>query len=263
MHRFLSSALLSAALALGAASTANAQAAAAVEQSGRVFHVAVCPGPSMPGSARCHAHVVTDRAGNPIARNLTPNVTPSGYAPNDLRSAYQISGSGSASTTIAIVDAYGYNNAETDLGVYRSTFGLPACTTANGCFVKVNQNGVQGSYPRQNTGWAQETALDLDMASAMCPNCKIVLVEASSNSFTNLGTAENRAATLGAHVISNSYGGGESGSSNYELYYNHPGIAITVRSGDSGYGVHFPASSPHVSATGGTSLVHSSTIRGW
>jgi subtilase family serine protease len=216
------------------------------------------------GNARCHAHLVSDSRGNPIAQAATPNLTPSGLHPSDLLSAYGIpANSGSATTVVAIVDAYGYNNAEADLAVYRSTYGLPACTTANGCFKKVNQNGVQGSYPRQNTGWAQETALDLDMVSAMCPYCKIVLVEASSASFGNLAAAENTAASLGAHVISNSYGGGENGSQNYEGSYNHPGVAITVSTGDSGYGVQFPASSPHVTAVGGTHLVKSATARGW
>ncbi len=255
MQRLLSTALLSAAFAFGGLTAASAQALQAVEQSGRVFHVAVCPGPSMPGSARCHAHVVTDRAGNPIARNLTPNAVPSGYGPANLQSAYSIpAGAGSPSTTIAIVDAYGYNNAESDLAIYRAQFGLSACTTANGCFKKVNQAGVQGNYPRQNTGWAQETALDLDMASAICPGCKILLVEASSNSFANLAAAENTAASLGAHVISNSYGGGEGGSQAYEPAYNHPGVAVTVSTRDSGFGVQFPASSPHVTAVGGTHL---------
>src|SRR5207302_712240 len=115
------------------------------------------------------------------------------------------------------------------------------------------QNGVQGSYPQQNNGWAQETALDLDMASAMCPTCRIILVEANSATFGNLAAAENTAAAL-AHVVSNSYGGGETGSQPYESAYNHPGVAITVSSGDSGYGVQFPASSPHVTAVGGTSV---------
>jgi subtilase family serine protease len=189
--------------------------------------------------------------------------TPSGYGPSQLRSAYAVTGSGSSATTVAIVDAYGYSNAETDLGTYRSQFGLPACTTANGCFKKLNQNGVQGSYPANNTGWEQETALDLDMVSAMCPNCHILLVEATNSSYANLATAENTAASHGAHAISNSYGGGESGTSTYEASYNHAGIAITVSSGDSGYGVQFPASSPHVTAVGGTHLTTASNSRGW
>jgi subtilase family serine protease len=176
-----------------------------------------------------------------------------------------VTATGSSSTIVAIVDAYGYTNAESDLGVYRSQFGLPSCTTANGCFKKLNQNGVQGSYPAQNTGWAQESALDLDMASAMCPNCKIYLVEATSSSYPNLATAENTAAAQGAHAISNSYGGAESGTTTYEPSYNHPGIAITVSSGDDAYsaGPQFPATSPHVTAVGGTHLVTASNSRGW
>lgn len=259
MNRVLVGILFVALSAIGLAGSASAQ----VEISGRVYHRAVCPGPVSAGTARCHAHIVTDRSGNPIFKSATPNVTPSGYGPSPLRAAYGVTGTGSGSVTIAIVDAYGYANAESDLGVYRSQFGLPACTTANGCFKKVNQNGQQGNYPRQDTGWAQETALDLDMVSAMCPSCHILLVEASSATFSNLATAENTAAALGAHAISNSYGGGESGSQAYEPFYNHPGIAVTVSSGDSGYGVQFPASSPHVTAIGGTSLSPAANTRGW
>jgi subtilase family serine protease len=223
-----------------------------------VKHVAVCAAPTAPEMARCHAHVVVDDSGE-----VLPFVTPSGYTPANLRSAYKVAGTGSSSTLVAIVDAFGYPNAERDLAVYRSQFGLPACTTANGCFKKVNQNGVQGSYPPANKGWSQESALDLDMVSAMCPNCSIILVEANTNGFLDLALSVNTAAAMGAHVISNSYGGGESGSSTYEPYYNYPGVAVTVSSGDSGYGVQFPASSPHVTAVGGTSLVQASTARGW
>jgi subtilase family serine protease len=223
-----------------------------------VRHAAVCPGPAVAETARCHSRVVVDNANQPLA-----SLKPSGLSPTNLRSAYKVTASGSASTLIAIVDAYGYPNAESDLAVYRSQFALPPCTTANGCFKKVNQSGVSGNYPPTDTGWSQESALDLDMASAMCPGCSIVLVEATTNSFLNLALAVNQAFAMGAHVISNSYGGGESGSSTYEPYYNYAGIAVTVSSGDSGYGVQFPASSPHVTAVGGTSLVRSSTARGW
>jgi hypothetical protein len=180
-----------------------------------VKHVAVCAAPTAPEMARCHAHVVVDDSGE-----VLPFVTPSGYTPANLRSAYKVAGTGSSSTLVAIVDAFGYPNAERDLAVYRSQFGLPACTTANGCFKKVNQNGVQGSYPPANKGWSQESALDLDMVSAMCPNCSIILVEANTNGFLDLALSVNTAAAMGAHVISNSYGGGESGSSTYERYYN-------------------------------------------
>ena len=256
MRSVLSGGLLSAVILFGLGSGANAQP---VERSGNVYHKAVCGGVARL-NARCHAHVVTDRAGRLI---YDPQVPIGGYGPSDLRSAYEVTGTGSSGTIIAIVDAYGYRNAESDLGVYRSQFGLPACTTANGCFKKLNQNGQQGNYPAQNTGWAQESALDLDMASAMCPSCTIYLVEANSATYGNLAAAENTAAGLGVHAISNSYGGGESGSQNYESSYNHPGIAVTVSSGDSGYGVQFPASSPHVTAVGGTHLVTDGSSRGW
>jgi subtilase family serine protease len=223
-----------------------------------VRHSAVCADAGKAGVAHCHAHIVMLDANAPVAA-----ATPAGLGPTDLRSAYGITGSGNSNTVVAIVDAFGYPNAESDLATYRSQFGLPACTTANGCFRKVNQRGVQGSYPTTNVGWDQETALDLDMVSAMCPGCSILLVEADSASFQNLATAVKEAATLGAHAISNSYGGGESGSTSFESFYNYPGIAVTVSSGDSGFGVQFPASSPHVTAVGGTSLVRASNSRGW
>ncbi|MGN6818678.1 MAG: S53 family peptidase [Sphingomonas sp.] len=245
------------------ASLLQAQSAQGLLKSGNVYHAAVCPGPVGPETARCHARIVTDDKGKPIERDAGPNVTPSGLKPADLRAAYNITGQGSSTTTVAIVDAYGYTNAESDLATYRSTFGLPACTTGNGCFAKYNQAGVKGSYPRQNNGWAQETALDLDMVSAMCPGCKIILVEANSASFADLAAAVNTAASLGARVISNSYGGGESGSQAYESAYDHIGVAVTVSSGDNGYGVQFPASSPHVIAVGGTSLKRNTSARGW
>ena len=264
MSRIAWKALLAGAIALGLSSAASAQSLVGmVQRSGNVYHVPACPGPLPPGVARCHARVVSDIQGNPLVGPNAVAAPTRGYFPADLRSAYNVGLTGSTST-IVIVDAYGYDTAEADLAVYRSQFGLPACTTANGCFKKLNQSGVQGSYPQNNNGWAQETALDLDMASAMCPSCKIVLVEATSATFANLAAAENTAALVpGAHVISNSYGGGETGSTPYESAYNHPGIAITVSSGDSGYGIAFPASAPHVIATGGTHLTRVTGGRGW
>jgi subtilase family serine protease len=226
--------------------------------------IPVCPGPAALGDARCHSHVVTDERGNPHAFSSYT----SGLAPADLQAAYGVLFSGTSTTltdgpTIAIVDAYDNPNAEADLGVYRTTFGLPPCTTANGCFKKINQRG--GSKPpRGNSGWGLEIALDVQMASAICPTCRILLVEADSNSFKNLMAAVNQAASQGAVAISNSYGASEfSGETSYEGAYNHPGAAITVSSGDSGYGVEFPAASRYVTAVGGTTLQRSPSPRGW
>jgi subtilase family serine protease len=250
------------ALACGALAGTVASADQPLERSGNVYHKAACARGNPNGTARCHAHVVTDARGEEMDGQVSPNVVPSGYGPNDLRSAYNITANGT--TTIAIVDAYGYPNAESDLATYRAQYGLPACTTANGCFKKVNQNGVQGSYPATDTGWSQEQALDVDMASAMCSGCKIVLVQATTASYANLAQAVRTAAAMpGVTVISNSYGGSEAGTTSYEASYNQPGKAVTVSTGDSGYGVQFPASSPHVIAVGGTHLVRASNSRGW
>jgi subtilase family serine protease len=191
-----------------------------------------------------------------------PAATPSGWGATDLESAYNLpSATGGSGQTVAIVDAYDDPNAEADLGVYRAQYGLPACTTANGCFRKVGQTGTT-KYPKKNANWDVEISLDLDMVSAVCPNCHILLVEASSNSFANLGAAVNEAAALHANAISNSYGGSDAADASAP-YYNHPGIAITASSGDGGYGVEFPASSHYVTAVGGTSLAKAGTSRGW
>jgi subtilase family serine protease len=260
MHRYLAGGAVSAIVAFGLAT--GASAAPKIMQSGGVFYIAACSQAPARLHARCHADIVSDSTGA-IMQSARPPVA--GKTPANLRDAYKISGNGSSSTIIAIVDAFGYNNAESDLGVYRSEFGLPACTTDNGCFKKLNQDGVQGDYPPQDIGWAQESALDLDMASAMCPGCTLYLVEADDNSYQNLAHAVATAANLGAHVISNSYGGGESGTQTYETSYSHKGIAVTASTGDSGYGAgpQFPASSGHVIAVGGTRLVADSSKRGW
>ncbi len=167
--------------------------------------------------------------------------------------------------TVAIVDAYNDPNAESDLATYRSTYGLSACTKANGCFKQVSQTGSTTSLPTNDSGWAGEEALDIDMVSAVCPNCSIDLVEANSANDTDLGIAENEAVTLGAKVVSNSWGGDESSSQTSEdtQYFKHPGVAITVSSGDSAYGAEYPATSQYVTAVGGTALTTSSSSRGW
>jgi hypothetical protein len=201
---------------------------------------------------------------------LTP---PSGFGPADIQSAYALPASLGTGMTVAVVDAFDLPTAEADLAVYRSQYGLPPCTTANGCFRKVNQDGVSGSYPTPNAGWGLEIALDIEMVSAACPNCKILLVEANSDSFLDLGAAVNTAVAMGAIAVSNSYGGAE-GSASVEDYldanfYNHPGVAITASTGDCGYncsgsgsGVQYPAASPYVVAVGGTSLM-GSVGAGW
>lgn len=213
------------------------------------------------GYARCHAILVNYPGNGPLANGSSP----AGYHPADLQSAYNLpSARAGKGQTVAIVNAYDDPQAESDLAIYRSTFGLPPCTTANGCFKKVDQNGGT-RYPSASASWAQEVSLDLDMVSAICPNCHILLVEASNASLPNLGTAVNIAAKLGANEISNSYGENESSKDlNYDAaYYHHPGIVITASAGDGGYGVQYPATSQYVTAVGGTSLIRESNARGW
>jgi subtilase family serine protease len=234
-------------------STASAAGPAAAGLAHR--NVPVCGAPAA-GDAACKAirHEAVTAAGHAAPMSTTPH----GYFPADLQSAYSLpSATAGSGQTIAIVDSYDDPTAESDLGVYRNQWKLPVCTTANGCFKKVNQTGGT-RYPRANGGWAQEISLDLDMASAICPNCKILLVEASSASFANLGAAVTYAAAH-ANTVSNSYGGSDASDSTYGAYYNHPGVAITVSSGDNGYGVEYPASSSYVTAVGGTSLNRSGT----
>jgi subtilase family serine protease len=221
-------------------------------------HKPVCLNTGQAGLAHCHAEIVTDAQGNPLVTS-----GPAGYGPTDLRNAYNLTATGSG--TVAIVDAYDDPTAEQDLNTYRHQFGItPDCTTANGCFGKVNQTGGT-TYPRADSGWAQEISLDLDVVSAICPGCKIILVETNSAYLSDLGAGVNEAAALGANAISNSYGGNEfSSETSYEnSYYNHPGIAVTASSGDSGYGVEFPAASQYVTAVGGTTLSPAPNARGW
>jgi len=223
--------------------------------------VRVCAASSKATVASCSAKVlVSDKTGVVPAATTPPG---SALTPAQLRAAYGLTGD--ASGTVAIVDAYGYPNLERDLGTYRSQFNIPACTTANGCLKIMDQNGGT-SLPRFNTGWAGETALDVDAVSAICPGCKIVVVQAKSASIVNLGTAAATAARqAGVVAISNSYGGGDLSDATYGSYYNHPGIAVTASTGDNGYqGGSYPASSSYVTAVGGTSLTTApGTARGW
>ncbi|MDQ0950838.1 subtilase family serine protease [Streptomyces phaeochromogenes] len=250
--------------------------ATAKSSAGKVTWTRACATPTK-GRMACKALRVTGgttafQKAEARTDGVTPKAadasTPSGYGPSDLQDAYGLTSAASSKgsgETIAIVDAYDDPNAAADLAKYRSYYGLSSCTTANGCFKKVGQTGSTTSLPTADSGWAEEISLDLDMASATCPNCNILLVEAKSSSMADLGTAVNRAVTLGAKFVSNSYGGGESSSdASYDTsYFKHPGVAITVSAGDSGYGAEYPAASQYVTAVGGTALSSDSSSRGW
>ncbi len=168
---------------------------------------------------------------------------------------------------MAVVVAFDYPQAESDLAVYRSQYGLPPCTSLGGCFRKVDQSGGS-SYPAASAGWAQEAATDIEMVSAVCPKCHILLVEANTSALDDMFVAENTAASLGATSITNSWGVPESwldASSANDSAFRHPGIAVTAAAGNGGYsgGPLFPATSNAVTSVGGTSLVRDSSTRGW
>ena len=245
------------------ASGAAASGAAGVSGLHGHRHAHVCAAPK-PHQAACNAIIDLDVSGPAAPTGAAPNavtpmVTPQGYGPADLQKAYNLpSGTGGSGLTVAVVDAYDLPSAQNDLAAYRTQFNLPACGA--GCFTKVNQSGGS-TPPAANASWGQEIALDLEMVSAACPNCHILLVEASTASLTDLGAAVNTAVSKGAVAVSNSYGGSESGSdASYDAsYFNHLGVAITASSGDSGYGAQYPAASPYVTAVGGTTLTPSTT----
>jgi hypothetical protein len=220
-----------------------------------------CPDPAQAGQVTCLAIVRTDVRPQ---HGVQPQGKPAGLGALDLRSAYNLPASGGRGQTIAIINVYDDPKAESDLAVYRAQYGLPPCTTANGCFKKINAHGGT-TLPRPDTGWAQEESLDLDMVSAACPNCHILLVEADQPSISALGTGVDTAVRMGVRYISNSYGGPEEAVAKAGdfVHFNHPGVAITAASGDSGYGVLFPATSAHVTAVGGTSLLRNASPRGW
>jgi len=187
---------------------------------------------------------------------------PAGYGPSDLMKAYAVIGSsGGAGRVVALVESGDAPTLENDLSVYRAQYGLPACTTSNGCFRKIGQDGST-NLPAYDPNWAGESQLDVDMVSALCPSCHILVVEANDES-AGLDVAENTAAQAGVFAISNSWGGAENASE--ASYFNHPGIVITVSSGDNGYrgGPQSPSDFTGVIAVGGTTLQRANNARGW
>ncbi len=248
---------------LAAASPAATAGARHVHVTGHLYPVsghhdykAACA-PAKPRHPSCLALVRT---------SVMPDQGPSGYGygPADLQSAYNLSSTTGSGETVAVVDAYNDPNAASDLAAYRSAWGLPAC--GSGCFSVVNEEGETSPLPPDagTTGWDVEESLDVDMVSAICPNCHVILVEANSPTVADLGTGVDAAVSLGADYVSNSYGAPDfSGESSDDTYYNHPGVAVTASAGDSGYGVEYPAASQYVTAVGGTSLTTSATSRGW
>ncbi len=216
---------------------------------------AACP--DQPGALRClttytPVHALVDG--------------PVGWGADDLASAYRLPSDAGPGTVVGISIAYDAPNLEADLAAYRTQYGLPPCTTANGCFRKVNQQGLSGPLPEADFGWAMESTLDVSMVSAACPSCRILVVEGNSPGFADLAETEDTAVRLGAKVVSNSYGARESGAPlAFASHYQHPGVTVVASSGDTGFtAASYPAVLAGTVAVGGTSLARDpSSARGW
>ena len=228
----------------------------------------VCPVPSRAGQMQCMALIRTDTRHR---LGAAPDQAVSGYGPADLQGAYDlaaVASAGGAGKTVAVVDAYNDPDAVGDLKAYRAHYGLSACNagTGAGCVTKVNEQGASSPLPAANVSWAAEESVDLDMVSAICPNCHILLVEATTNGLGDLGIADNTAVSLGAVFVSDSWDGAEFPAESFydNVYFNHPGVAISVASGNLGYGTGWPSASQYVTSVGGTTLnADPGSARGW
>jgi subtilase family serine protease len=247
VHRSIIGVLSAVVVAVGA--FAPAAAAAPVPR-------AACPDPG-PGLLRC---LTTYAPVHALADG------PVGWGADDLASAYRLPSDAGPDTVVGISIAYDAPNLEADLAVYREQYGLPPCTTANGCFRKVNQQGLSAPLPAVNFGWALESTLDVSMVSAACPSCRILVVEGNTPGFADLAETEDTAVRLGASVVSNSYGARESGAPlAFASHYRHPGVTVVASSGDAGFtAASYPAVLPTTVAVGGTTLARDpSSARGW
>ncbi len=218
--------------------------------------------PPLRGIPRCLAIGLRDADRAPRSEDDGAGTVP-GYGPNQLQAAYDIGSAALANPggLVAVIEAGGDPHLAKDLAMYRRQFSLPPCTKQSGCLQIVNQTGQLSPLPPVADGWLAEQSLDVDMVSANCPNCHILVVEAS----TDLYIAEKTAKAFGPVAISNSWGFAEYSSEldDQQKYFDLPGIAITASAGDGGVGVIFPSTAATVTSVGGTSLRRARNARGW
>jgi subtilase family serine protease len=219
--------------------------------------------------AKHQAHAACPQtAGKPtclvlISNTVRPNCSPAsggcGWTPSELQTRYGLTsylGQGSG-TAVAVIEAGDDNTAVSDVGKYRTEFGLGTAS-----ITKYNEDGQQSNYPPNcsDYGWCLETALDIEMISASCPDCTIDLMEAKGG-ISDFEKAEASAVKLGARILSNSwicYGSDNCGDANFPKYFKHKGTIYLASSGDSGENdVGAPSVLDTVVAVGGTQLAKS------
>jgi subtilase family serine protease len=236
----------------------------------------LCPTPLTSDTMQCFALVRTDVM--PALAQATSQATSDaescpfteGYCAVDLQEAYDLpslkAGSG---RVVAIVDAYGYHHAASDLAEYRKEMGLKACDTGTGCLRILNQDGHTLPLPGEpppSDDWRGEDSLDLDMVSAICPNCKIVYIQANNDYTNNLYAGVKEAGAL-AKYVGLSWGGGPEGADN--SVFHQTGHVIVAAAGDNGGGGRYhggpiqPCTYTYVVCVGGTHLVRGGGKRGW
>ncbi|MBV8491620.1 MAG: hypothetical protein JO199_13930, partial [Candidatus Eremiobacteraeota bacterium] len=158
----------------------------------------VCQRPVLPTEMECLSLVRVDLPANAVVPDGKPAY---GFGADDLEKAYNAPVRNGAGQLIAIVDAYGYPSASSDLAYYRKTYGLPPCTEASHCLTIRNGAGGATLPAPTGAGWDYEQALDLDMVSAMCPRCRILLLQATNTEVSSLFGADVTAANMGASVV--------------------------------------------------------------
>jgi subtilase family serine protease len=191
------------------------------------------------------------RGKTPIHTNGQTRASPQGITPDQIKAVYNLPKTGGHGT-IAIIDVGADATIESDLAAFDKQFNLPACTTANKCFEKHMMDSTA-----KDQGWSLETALDVEWAHAIAPTAKILLVEAKTESGTNLLSAVDYArARSDVVAISMSWGGSESSDeATMDSHFTSPyGAVFFASSGDEGTGAEWPAVSPNVVAVGGTHI---------
>lgn len=248
--------------------------AQAAEQPGAVI-ADLCPpaaaGADTPARKRCLGKRVTSFVQPDGSIRRAPFVTPMGYGPPDLHTAYAMPAPAAATPTLGIVVAYHYSGLEADLATYRTQYGLPACSIASGCLTVAyaDNNGQTTTVPPASPAgdaWDVQEMLSTELAAAMCPECKLLVIEAESDMDNSLYAAVDVAVQLGARSIALSYGAPEDATSpTLETHFNHPGVLIAAPTGDSGYAGQpaYPATSAFTLSVGGTTLTKTSGGRGW